>query len=183
MPTFSIFAQSDFPQKFRWQALGFMRVQWPEVFTGNRKLVTETYPAELEPIHFVAAEGDLLISYCSIFPITLRHTGNSYKAYGFGNMLTFPSFREEGHGGRVVELATDFIMRSGVDLGILFCDAGVEAFYRKRQWEVTRSPTRIGAPEKHEPHELLRLMLFASEKARERKMDFEERPFYIDFTW
>jgi hypothetical protein len=183
MPTYTIYSQRDFPAAFKWQALGFMRVEWPSIFTGDRQLVTETFPPELDPVHFVAAEGDLLISYASIFRLDLHHSGKAYKAYGFGNMLTFPSFRAQGHGTGVAELATDFIKQSNVDIAVLFCESKRESFYAKHGWQVTRAPTRIGTVNQYKIHELLRMMLFVSEKGRLGRMDFDEQPVYIDEPW
>jgi GNAT superfamily N-acetyltransferase len=160
-----------------------MRVEWPSVFTGNRQFVTETFPAEFDPVHFVAAEGDLLISYASIIRLDLDHAGKTYKTYGFGNMLTFPSFRRQGYGTGVLELASDFIKHSDVDIAILFCEPKRESFYAKRGWEVTRSPTRIGVPGQYKSNHSSRLMLFISEMGRRGRTDFEERPLYINEPW
>jgi hypothetical protein len=183
MPQLEIYSQSDFPPVFKWQALAFMRVEWQSIFNGNRKFVTETFPPELDPVHFVAAEGDLLVSYASIICLNVEHAGRSYTAYGLGNMFTFPSFRREGHGTQVLELATDFIKRSDIDISILFCDPKREYFYTKHGWKVTRSPTRVGVPDQYKTHDLSRMMLFVSEKGRRRRMDFEEQPVYVDEPW
>lgn len=122
MPTLSIYHKSDFPPALKWQAMAFMRVQWPFLFTAERQFVTDTYPSEFDPVHFVVAEGELLIAYASILRTDLEHAGLTYKIYGFGNMFTFPTFRAQGHGTRVAELATDFIKQSDVDIAILFCE-------------------------------------------------------------
>jgi hypothetical protein len=177
------YPQSDFPPIFKWQALAFMRVEWPFVFTGDRQFVTETFPRELDPVHFVAAQSDLLISYASVFRLDLKHAGKAYKGFGFGNMLTFPSFRAQGYGTRVLSLATDFIKHSDVDISILFCESKRESFYMRHGWEVTLSSTRIGVPEHYKNHDLTRMMLFVSENGRRSRMDFEEQPVYIDEPW
>jgi predicted acetyltransferase len=183
MSTFNIYKQSKFPPAFKWQALGFMRLEWPSAFTGNRKLVTETYPPESEPVHFVAAEGDLLISYAAIIRMTLEHAGEAYKVYGLGNMLTFPSFRREGYGTQILELATEFIKRSDVDISILFCQPERKSFYGKPGWQVSRSPTRVGVPGRYRTDDSLRMMLFVSEKGRRDRKKFEEEPVYVDELW
>lgn len=160
-----------------------MRVQWPSIFAGERQFVTDTFPPELDPVHFVAAEGELLISYASIIRMDLEHGGKTYKTYGFGNMLTFPSFRGQGYGTRVLELATDFIKRSDVNVAMLFCAENREPFYVKRGWEFTRSPTLIGTPNHHTTHDLSRMMLFVSQKSQQARRDFEEQPVYVDKPW
>lgn len=183
MPDFGIYPQSDFPPALKWQAVAFMRVEWPFIFTGVRKLATDPYPPELDPVHFVATEGDLLISYASIIRLNLEHVSETYKAYGFGNMFTFPSFRRKGYGRQVLELATDFIKQSDVDIFILFCDPKCESFYAKSGWKVAGSPTRVGVPSEYKIHDLLRMMLFVSEKGQRGRKDFEEQPVYIDEPW
>ena len=151
MPNFTTYTQDDFPSALKWQALAFMRVQWPSIFTGDRRFVTETYPPELNPIHFVASEREVLISYASIILLDLEHGDRNYKVYGFGNMLTFPSFRENGFGGQILDLASDYIKQSDVDIAMLFCDPTREPFYGKRGWEITRSPTRRSPEPVQEP--------------------------------
>jgi hypothetical protein len=160
-----------------------MRVQWPSIFTGERQFVTDTYSPELDPVHFVAAEGELLISYASAIRLDLEHAGKTYQTYGFGNMLTFPSFRENGFGGQVLDMATDYIKQSKVDIAILFCDPKRESFYAKRGWEITLSPTRIGTPNQHKIYNLSRMMLFISEKGRQGMKNFEGQPLYVDEPW
>jgi hypothetical protein len=160
----TIYTQAEFPPALKWQALAFMRVQWPSVFSGDRQFVADTFPPEPDPVHFVAAEGELLISYASIFRMDLQHAGKTYQTYGFGNMLTFPSFREKGFGGQVLDRATEYIKQSKVDIAILFCEPKRQLFYAKRGWELTISPTRIGSPNQNKIHDLSRMMLFVSEK-------------------
>jgi len=160
-----------------------MRVQWPSIFTGSRQFVADTYPPELNPVHFVAAEGELLISYASIIRLDLEHAGDIYKAYGFGNMLTFPSFRKKGFGGQILELATLHIKRSDVDIAILFCESKSESFYRKQGWELSRSPTRIGTPSDHTVHDPSRMMVLVSEKGERGRANFDLHPFYVESPW
>jgi hypothetical protein len=179
----TIYTQAEFPPALKWQALAFMRVQWPSIFIGDRQLVTETYPPELNPVHFVASDGELLISYASIIRMDLEHADKNYKAYGFGNMLTFPSFREKGFGGQILDLASDYIKQSDVDIAMLFCDSKREPFYGKRGWEITPSPTRVGVPTQYKTHDLTRMMLFVSEKGRHSRSNFDELPVYMDEPW
>lgn len=67
------YIQADFPALLKWQALAFMRVEWPFIFTGPGKFTAETYPPECSPIHFAASEGDTLLSYAAILRLTLAH--------------------------------------------------------------------------------------------------------------
>ena len=183
MPLLTIYRQAEFPAIYKWEAIAFMRMAWPSIFKGDNLYMSEIYPPELGPVHFVLAEGDTLISYGTILRLDIMHAGNEYKVYGFGNMLTFPPFRGRGYGGQVLQRATQFIQQSDVDAGILFCDPSLESYYGARAWTPTRTPTRLGEPEKYEEYEPLRMMLFVSEKALRNKEDFENQPLYIESPW
>jgi hypothetical protein len=180
---FTIYTQEHFPVALKWQALAFMRVQWPSIFAGRREFSTDTYPPELGPIHFVASEGELLVTHAAIIRFDLEHAGSIYKTYGYGNMFTFPAFREKGVGGHVLEMATNYIQRSDIDIAILFCDSKRESFYAKRGWEITRSPTRVGVPSLYKNLDLVRGMLFVSEKGRQGRNSFNEVPVYVVQPW
>src|SRR5687768_6126964 len=122
MPKLTVYTQPDFPAIYKWQAIAFMRMEWPSIFEGDNLYMPETYPPELEPVHFVVAEGDTLISYGALLRLDITHAGSEYRVYGFGNMLTFPPFRRRGYGGQILQAATHWIQESDVDVAILFCD-------------------------------------------------------------
>ena len=183
MPLLTVYQQKEFPEIYKWQAIAFMRMEWSSIFKGDDLYMSETYPPELRPVHFVMAEGDTLLSYGALLKLDLRHADNEYKVYGFGNLLTFPPFRRLGYGGQILEKATQFIRQSDVDTGILFCDPRLESFYASQAWTPTRAPTRLGEPDQYEDYEPLRMMLFVSEKALRNKADFETQPFYIESPW
>lgn len=183
MPILTLYPQSDFPAIYKWQAIAFMRMEWSSIFQGDNLYMLETYPPELQPIHFVVAEGDTLLSYGALLKLNLTHAGSDYHVYGFGNLLTFPPFRRRGHGGRVLQAATEFIQQSDVDAGILFCDPQLGSFYAAKAWVPTRGPTRLGQPDRYEEYAPLRMMLFISERGRSSKEDFETQPLYIDEPW
>lgn len=183
MPQLTTYQQSEFPAIYKWQALAFMRMEWSSIFYDDNLYMSETYPPEFQPVHFVMAEGDTLLSYASLLKISLLHVGTEYQIYGFGNLLTFPPFRRRGYGGEILQAATDFVRQSDVDAAILFCDRLLESFYAEKGWSVTSSPTRLGNPDRFEEYTPSRMMLFVSEKGRRGKADFESQPIYIDWPW
>lgn len=184
MPTFNVYQQKDFSAAFKWQVVSFMRCQWPSIFTGELAFLAETYPPELEPVHFVAAEGDVLLSYAAVIALELVHAERPFKIYGFGNMFTFPPYREKGYGRQILTMATSFIQQSQVDVAMLFCDAQLEPFYARSGWQINASPTRIGSPNQYNSYQNVeRMMLFVSEKGRQFKETFEDQPVYVDWTW
>lgn len=183
MPQLYVFPQAEMPAVYKWQAIAFMRTQWPSIFRGDLRFMAETYPPELNPVHFVVAEGDALVSYAAILRLTVIHAGRDFSAYRLGNMFTFPPYRGEGHGWRVLEAATHFIQQSDADVAALLCDPALETFYSAAGWSVTRSPTRDGTPLQYTECETLRMMLFLSEKGRRSRGEFERSPLYVGWTW
>lgn len=183
MPELTVYQQPDFPAVCKWQAIAFLRMEWASIFYDDNLYMSETYPPELQPVHFVIAEDDSLLSYASILKLHLPHAGIDYRVYGFGNLLTFLPFRRRGYGGQVLQAATDFILKSDVDAAVLFCDRLLEPFYEAKGWTCTRSATRLGTPNQYKEYTPSRMMLFVSEKARLGRADFEAEPLYIDEPW
>jgi GNAT superfamily N-acetyltransferase len=183
MPELIIYPQPAFPSVYKWQAIAFMRMEWTSIFYDDNLYMSETYPPEFQPVHFVLAEDDSLLSYATLLKLNIPHAGTEYKIYGFGNLLTFPPYRKRGYGGQILQAATDYILQSDVDAAILFCDQLLEPFYAEKGWFLTPSPTRLGSPEKYEDYGPSRMMLFVSEKGRRGRTDFEAQPVYIDSPW
>ena len=185
MSTSAIYSQTDFPAVLKWQALAFMRVEWSFAFSGDERFITETYPIEFQPVHFVVTEGEILISYAATMHLTLEHANRSYKVCGFGNMFTFPPYRREGNGHKVLKLATNAIKQSDVDVAILFCAPSRVSFYASEGWINTPSPTYCiaDAEDNYEVYDEQRMMLFISNKGKQRQSDFEQQPVYVDWTW
>ena len=71
-----IFPADRFPPALNWQAVSFMRVAWPFIDGG---VFDQTYPMELDPVHFALVEDDLLISYAATFRLPLDHQGTTYQ--------------------------------------------------------------------------------------------------------
>ncbi len=184
MPDVDLYPQSDLPDPLKWQALAFIKTEWPFVFSGEDQFLTETCPPDHDPVHFVVAEGDSLIGYASIFRLSIEHAGTIYNIYAFGNMFIFPPYRKQGYGKQILKLATDYIKNSDVDAGILFCESNVEAFYTAHGWETARATARKGTPENFEEHEhILTMILYVSEKSRQGKVDFDSQPLYVKWLW
>lgn len=135
-----------------------MRVEWPSIF-----------------------QGDSLLSYAALMKLDFRHHDSEFRMYGFGKMLTFPPFRRQGWGQKVLEAATEFIHHGDADVSSLFCDPSLEPVYARHGWITTHSPTRLGQPDRFEEYSPSRMMRFISEKGRANKESFETEPVYIDW--
>ena len=183
MPTLTVYEQQNFPSAYKWQAIAFMRCEWASIFQGDILYLSETYPPELDPIHFVMAEGESLLSYAALLKRDLYHANRDYTVYGFGNMFTFAPYRKQGYGQTILHAATGLIQQSTVDIAILFCGKSLEKYYAAKGWLTTHSPTYLGCPEQHLPYEPLRMMLFVSGKGKTAQTDFENLPLCIDYPW
>lgn len=183
MPELTVYQQPEFPALYKWQAIAFMRMEWASIFYDDNLYISETYPPEFEPVHFVIAQDDSLLSYATIMRLKIPHAGVDYDIYGFGNLLTFPPYRRRGYGGQILQSATEFIRQSDVDVAILFCDRLLESFYADKGWICTQSPTRLGSPDTFKEYTPSRMMLFVSEKGQRGRTGFETKPIYIDEPW
>ena len=183
MPALTIYRHDEFPSVYNWQAIAFMRCEWPSIFQGDILYLSAPYPPEWEPVHFVLAEGDSLLSYATLMKRSISHAGREHSIHGFGNMFTFPPYRKQGYGQKVLHTASEFIQQSSVDLGILFCDKSLESYYAREGWSATKTPTYLGYPEEHSLYEPSRMMLFVSDKGKAARTDFDNSALHLDYPW
>ena len=173
-----------FPEALKWQAVSFMRVEWPFIYSGRNRFGKHTYPPQWHPVHFSIVEEDVLISHAEVIQIPLEHRGETYRLSGLGNVFTFPSFRRKGYGKQVVQAATKYILDTDTDIGMLFCRVHLAPFYAASGWEALGGTlTRIGTASNYRSHKLLRMMLFVSEKGENGQSAFTKQPLYLEHEW
>lgn len=180
------YAQSDLPVEYACQVLSFLRVHWPGGFTGENRLRSWITRAEDHPVSYLLVEAGLVISHAQVVWKSLDHAGETYKAYGITGVLTFPSFRDQGYGLRVVQAATDAIARSDADVGMFFCDPGLADFYARCGWlPMPDTITWLGPRDGLVASDELLMMQFFSEKGRRGRAAFERGPVYFQTydTW
>ncbi len=68
LPELAICDHQTEPSDVHWQAVSFIRMQWPWVDGG---LIRQRYGAQVEPMHFALVEEDLLLSYAAVIPTGL----------------------------------------------------------------------------------------------------------------
>lgn len=172
----------ELPDVFRWQATAFIRTQWPTVGGGA---VRETYPVELEPLHVVLADGDLLLGYAGIVRLRLPHDGQDWLVDALGRVFTFPGARGSGRGRRLVDAATDAVRTGGADLGALLCEPSLRPFYASSGWTAVGPGVLIsagsGAPAFPVPGPTM--LLAVSARARASWSSFEQVPLSVPFAW
>lgn len=181
------YTSADLPEILKWQAVSFLRVQYPDGFLNENRLRNWITKEDDHPIHIVIVERDSLISHTNVVWKHLDHDGVTYKAYGLTGVFTYPSFRGQGYGSKVVAAGTDCIHRSDADIAMLYCDASLMNFYARHGWnymdksisfiEEENRPVRVD-------DEIL-MMLFLSPKGQRGRPAFEGKPIYFggDYTW
>ena len=175
-----VHADAELPASLRCQVLSFVRITWPEGFRGpNRQRDWITDPA-MHPRHFTYVEGGLVVSHAEVVWTDLSHAGERFRVYGLTGVLTYPQFRGEGHGGRVVEAATRYIDETEADVAIVNCAPALTRFYAGRGWQpMPTTRTLVGPPEAPVVSDEALLMRFLSEKGRRWRASFEGAGFYI----
>jgi GNAT superfamily N-acetyltransferase len=181
------YTSAEFPANLKWQAVSFLRVQWPLGFTGENRLRDWVTREEEHPIHIVLVEHGILMSHTNVVWKYLDHAGETYKAYGLTGVFTYPTCRGQGYGSQVVAACTEYIRKSDADIAMLYCDESLRIFYGNQGWiPMDSSISWIGTKEHPElvDDEIL-MMLFISLKGQRGKQSFEDQPIYFggDHTW
>jgi GNAT superfamily N-acetyltransferase len=101
-------------------------------------------------------------------------------------VFTYPAFRRQGYGGRIVMAGTNYIRASDADIAMLHCGDEVRGFYAKYGWEPLPSAQTFVGPRDHpQPVDEVLMMQFISRKGQRGKKSFVDQPIYFgsDSTW
>lgn len=184
------FSHADFPAELRVQAEAGIRFEWWWLFQGKNRLRRNFWQDDLRPVHVSVVEEGLLIAYATMFHKTLSHEGEKYQTAGLHAVLTYPSFRRQGYGRRVVDAATTLIRESGTDIAVLFCQPELRRFYAASGWHYHEGARTLvgqaGSAETLEdkPENDKRMMLFVSERGQRERTMLETKPLYFGpATW
>ncbi len=107
-----IYPAEELPPHLKCQVLSFIRMVWPDGFVGPNRLRSWITGTDQHPVHIMLVEKGLLISQVEVVWKYLEHCGETYKAYGLTGVLTYPSFRGQGHGRAVVDAGTEYLQNS-----------------------------------------------------------------------
>ncbi len=134
------------------------------------------------PVPFSIVKKGKLISRAEVIRVDLIHSGLPYKVYGISNVFTCLQFRRKWYGKKVVKSATNYILQSDADIGLLFCNSRFESFYASIGWEAqNNSIVRIGAPDNYMSYDSFKMMLFVSKKGKDGQAAFTSQPLYIRY--
>ena len=178
---------ADLPESLKWQAVSFLRMQYPDGFVNENRLRNWITREADHPIHIAIVEEGILISHTNVVWKHLDHAGVTYKAYGLTGVFTYPSFCGQGYGSKVVAAGTDHILRSDADIAMLYCEGSLTNFYARHGW-ISMDKSVSFIEEKNRPvrvdDEIL-MMLFISPKGQRGGAAFEDQPIYFgsDYTW
>ncbi len=175
-----VYPSGEIPAHLKWQILSFLRIEWPDGFTGPNRLRDWISREEDHPISFMLVEKDILISHAEVVWKYLEHAGETYKVYGLAGVFTYPAFRRQGYGTRVVALATAYIDRSDADVGIVFTQPHLKEFYSRNGWlPMEKTVVLIGSKRDPAVSDQLVLMRFLSEKGKKGRTSLETVPVYF----
>ncbi len=175
-----IYSDRDLPPNLRYQILSFLRIVWSDGFRGENYLRDWISLQEQHPLHMVLVENDILISYTGIVWQFIEHAGDTFKTFGLSGVFTYPTFRGQGYGSRMVAGATNYIRATDADIAILFCDPRRINFYGRHGWQaMDRATTLVGGKENPRIEGDLRMMLFLSAKGNQARSKFESEPLYF----
>lgn len=181
------YTSAELPESLKWQAVSFLRVRYPLGFVNEDRLRDWVTKEEDHPIYIVLVENGILISHTNVVWKDLEHDGVTYKAYGLTGVFTYPSFERQGYGSRVVAAGTEYILNSDADIGMLYCDESLKAFYAKQGWiHMDTSVSFIGTIEQPERvNDEILMMLFVSPIGQGGRQAFESQPIHFggDHTW
>lgn len=167
------------PENLKCQILSFVRIEWPELFSGERRLRDWTSKPELQPITLLIEEEGVLISRLEVVWDVLHYEGEEYKTYALSGVFTYPAFRKQGYGLHLVQLAKDYIEQQG-DADIVLFHSTLKGFYEQAGFERMESlVTLIGDTQNPKRSDETGFMLFLSEKGKRGRNSFEKGPIYI----
>lgn len=179
MPELQIYKHSAFPSDLNWQAVSFLRMEWPWIEGGFPR---QTQAAEMTPTHFALVKEGFLLSYAAVVSTQLTHGGVVYATCGLGSVFTYPACRGKGYGKLIVDAATRFMSQTSADIGLLFCQPKLQEFYSRSGWQALME-TPLFLDTSCTPSDSLIMMLFFSKKGQTGRAAFETEPVYVPVGW
>jgi aminoglycoside 2'-N-acetyltransferase I len=175
------YADEALPEHLKCQILSFHRIQWPTGYTGQNQLRTWIQRPWYHPVHIALVHDDLLISYAGVVWKHLDHAGEVYKTFGLSGVFTYPAFRRQGYGRRVVDAGTAYIQRAEPDIGLFTCAPRLIPFYAAGGWEWVPNAVLLGGPPGNpEPSDEETMMRFFSEQGVRGRAAFASIPISFD---
>lgn len=180
------FHKNELPEKWFYQIISFLRMDDPGGFEGSNKNRNYISSDDEHQKHFIISSGDILISHAEVLRKELFLKNIFWCCFGLGGVLTYPAYRRQGYGTRIVRLATEYIMaQPNADFALLSCKTENREFYKMNRWEFPEILTvNIGPRANPEACSEDVGILFISSKAKKRRTELEHTPIYFgDGMW
>ncbi len=173
------YPQSQLPEKWFYQIISFLRIEFADGFVGDLQFRNWIAPADYSPMYLIIVHDEVLIAHTQVLSKTLRHEGQKYQVYGLSGVLTYPAFQGQGYGRQIVRAGTDYIAaQPDADIGVLTCALHNVGFYQKCGWTFITPRLLIGSETNPIPSEELAAVMCISENAQQHRVDFETVPLY-----
>ena len=144
---FHEYPDPDLPDVFRIQVLDFLRIVWPDGFTGVNRFRDWTTDPVMKPHHLLYAAGRQLISHIEVVTTTASVNNVKYRVASPTAVLTYPAFRGEGWSSRLNARAAELIDASAAEIGLLTCAPNLIHFYRRAGWTHAQGTPIIAGPD------------------------------------
>jgi hypothetical protein len=141
------YPDADLPEVFRIQILDFLRIVWPDGFTGPSRFRDWTTAPDMKPHHLLYAAGRQLISHLEIITTDVSVNNVEYRVASPTAVLTYPAFRGEGWSSRLNTRAAEMIDASDAEIGLLTCAPHLIAFYGRAGWTHAQGTPIIAGPD------------------------------------
>ncbi|MGG0276599.1 GNAT family N-acetyltransferase [Bacillus rhizoplanae] len=178
------FSQEDCPVYLKEQIIFLMRNEWPRAFEGQNEDIRWPDCPETQPTSLVLVENDVVISHIAIPCKHIKHRGQTYKTFGLSEVMTNPSYRNQGFGVRLVKEAVSFIEKTDPDIGIFTCEPSLVDFYTQGGWEQAKRTYLIGGtrnkPFRSDSLGLCTMIRYFSDQAQQNRVAFEEADVYLE---
>ena len=169
---------SEVPPLINQQIVDFLRVQWPDGFQDKNRLRNWSSKEKNHPVIFTLIEENILISHVAVVWKYIEHAGETYKVYALSGMFTYPQFRKQKYGMKLLQAAKEYMLSQDGDM--IMVHSKLQGFYEKAGFEpMPHIVTLVGDPQKPETSEEKVFMLCITEKGKKGKASFAEKPFYF----
>src|SRR3954464_5210440 len=128
------YLRPDLPRLIEQQVLDFGRIVWSDGFLAGGRFRDRRHEVPDDTQHLVRSAGSLLVSHVQVIPIELDGRDRRLRIGGVSSVMTYPSFRGEGHSSALLRRAAEHIEAKGLALGMLFCDPDTIPFYARLGW-------------------------------------------------
>lgn len=180
------FPQEECPSFLKDQIIFLMKNEWPQAFEGNAQDIHWPDCPETHPTSLVLVENNIVISHVAIPCKYIKHEGQTYKTFGLSEVITNPSFRNQGLGLKLVKEAGLLIEKSEPDISIFTCNPSLVSFYTQGGWEHSKNTNLIGGtrnkPFRSDSLGLSTMFRFFSDKAQKNHLAFEETDVYLELA-